>query len=199
MTLLSIASSYNDSIQELRGFKYRAANLAMAPITSAAAIVDTISGLFCTMGSAIALGIKDDLNQIAMHQLESSNKILSGAYLNLLEVINPESRVVKNNSDPGLISSIVFPSIVNQAERFANSLSGVHKHITSRLTFALLAVSSLITRIADGVIGIIAATLSLITLGNSRRINTIAYRSLMAPGIIYDLSYCTLAIINPYF
>jgi hypothetical protein len=55
-----------------------------------------------------------------------------------------------------------------------------------------------ITRLVDGIIGVIAAVLSFLTLGKVASINNVAYRALQAPGIVKDLFKCTIKFINPW-
>jgi hypothetical protein len=93
---------------------------------------------------------------------------------------------------------LVINSLKALARSCYKSDNFLKRHVASRLTYALLAVSCLATRVADGAIGVAAAGLSVLTGGNFESLNNLAYRTLQAPGIINDLFYCTIKFINPW-
>lgn len=98
----------------------------------------------------------------------------------------------------GFLSDLVINPLKDIARSCYNSDNFLKRHVASRLTYALLAVSCLVTRAVDGIIGIPAAGLSILTGGKFESLNNLAYRTLQAPGIINDLFYCTIKFINPW-
>ncbi len=98
----------------------------------------------------------------------------------------------------GFITHFVTDALKNIARDCYRSENLLIQHVASRLTYAVLAISSLVTRAVDGVIGIPAAGLAILTFGKIESLNNLAYRSLQTPGIVEDLFYCTIKIINPW-
>lgn len=54
------------------------------------------------------------------------------------------------------------------------------------------------TRVFDLVIGILAMTAALVTLGKVDVINNVAYRGLQVTGIVKDIFYNTTKMLNPW-
>lgn len=196
----------------------RGAHFVLAPASLITSAVDTLVGLGVGIGSLCTLGKHEPTFKTAFNHLSGAQKLFVRPYVNLLQVINPEARFSGNWADrsfaerqfglvkqamisgdgDGFLSNFVTKRLKNIARSCYNSDNFLKRHVASRLTYALLAISCLVTRVADGVIGIGAAGLSILTGGKFESLNNLAYRTLQAPGIIRDLFYCTIKFINPW-
>lgn len=184
----------------------RGAHILLTPSSFITCAVDTIIGLGAGLGAICTLGKNKQTFKVACSHLSSSNKLFVRPYVNFLKTINPEAKfsgdaakqaMISGNGD-GFLSDLVIDPLKNIARNCYNSDNFLKRHIASRLTYALLAVSCLVTRAVDGIIGIPAAGLSILTGGKFESLNNLAYRTLQAPGIINDLFYCTIKFINPW-
>lgn len=97
----------------------------------------------------------------------------------------------------GFVSDLVIEPLKGVARRCYKSENFLKRHVASRLTYILLAISCVVTRAVDGVIALPAAVLSILTVGKIQSLNNLAYRTLQATGIISDLAYCIIKIVNP--
>jgi len=206
----------------------RGAHFVLAPSFFITCAVDTIIGLGVGIGAFCTLGKHKPICEIAYAHLYSSNMLFVRPYVNLLQTINPEAKLadrsnfkgnipffinyhgetklcITNNKPPmitadgtGYLSDLIINPLKDIGRSCYNSNNFLKRHVASRLTYALLAVSCLITRAVDGVIGVVAASLSILTGGKFESLNNLAYRTLQAPGIINDLFYCTIKFINPW-
>lgn len=98
----------------------------------------------------------------------------------------------------GFLSNNATNLLKDVARTCYRSDNFVKRHVISRLTYALLAMASLVTRTVDGIICMPIAAASILTCGTFPTLNNIAYRSLQAPNIINDLFYCIVKFINPW-
>jgi hypothetical protein len=201
----------------------RGGHLGLIPLFTITSVVDTIVGAGAGIVSIATGGTYKATCDFAMNHLDSSRNIVAYPYTNLLRTLNPEakfpssvashsyfhsyrywsqtidqgSELITNDGD-GFITSYVSDALKDVARSCRNSDNFFKRHIVSRLTYLLLAISSLITRVVDGIIGVIAAILSFLTLGKVGSINNVAFRALQAPGIVKDLFYCAIKCINPW-
>lgn len=185
-----------------RQFTARVGYFLSAPLELISSIVDTAIGLLATVESLLALGTEKSCNKIAQNHLISASAIISSPYKFLLRTLNPTATFDEcapvSSKGNGLVSHYVINFLKEYGRSCTNSPNLFKQHVISRVTYALLAISCLVTRTADGAIGIIAAAFSFITLGKIDTINNIALRGLRFPGIIDDLVFCTVKFINPW-
>jgi hypothetical protein len=188
----------------------RCANGIAAPLTILTCAVDIIIGLGTGIGALCTLGRNRPTYKFAKHHLASSKTILADPYINVRKILNPSfvltcKHEVPSENDPficargdGFLSDYVKVYLEPKIENLKNSNSRIEKYIASRLTEAVLGVSLIVARVADGIIGIGAAFLSLLPFVNNQSLNNLAYRGLQAPGLISDLFECTIKCINPW-
>jgi hypothetical protein len=196
----------------------RGAHFVLAPASFITSAVDTIIGLGVGIGAICTLGKHYPTFKIAHNHLSGSRGLFVRPYKNLLQTINPEAkfsgdlaneshlvrqlRLAKqakiSGDGDGFLSDLVIDPLKDIARSCYNSDNFLKRHVASRLTYALLAISCLVTRVVDGIISIPVAGLSILTGGKFESLNNLAYRTLQAPGIINDLFYCTIKFINPW-
>ncbi|MCC5832854.1 MAG: hypothetical protein JJU12_07425 [Chlamydiales bacterium] len=192
--------SLSDSHSEKFGI--RGAYLSLVPVSAITSIVDTAIGACAAIPALATAGKHKKTINFFFNFLESSFDIVSKPYVNLLKTLNPTAKLPPirgfDEVHPGICTPYPSEKLDNLAENYFKSKNFFKKHVASRLTYVLLAITFVITRIVDGIIGLIAAAFSLITLGKLPFLNKTAYRGLCATGIIHDLFYCTLKVINPW-
>jgi len=181
----------------------RGAFLVLAPCSFITSAVDIMVGLGVGIGAICSFGTNYRLVKVTFNYLSSSNKIVLRPYVNILSAIKLEDtfpqnmRVLSPHGD-GFLSNIPSEYLKSKARECYDSRNLLKRHLISRLTYILLAIVCLITRVIDGIISIPAAGFSILSGGEFGLLNNLAYRTLQAPGIINDLFYCTLKFINPW-
>lgn len=192
----------------------RLCSLALAPASVITSAADTIVGIFAGFGSIFTLGLHRPTYICAARYLASSPGIVSRPFAKMIKVLNPSAfleyskKKKEDGSAPdkafiqmqgkGLITHYVF-NITNTAFRScANSEYWLMRHVVSRLTLLLSAVAHVISRVVDAIIGSIAAVFAFLTLGKVDSINHAAHRGLQLTGIIHDVFYHTMHLINPW-
>jgi hypothetical protein len=172
----------------------RGAYLLLAPASLITTAIDTIVGLGAAIGAIAILGRSQKIFDFACGFACESNYLLSYPYQNFLQAINPDADFGDMN---GYIVSSAISPIEDFAKECSKSENFLQRHVASRLTYALAALACLVTRAVDGVISIPMTAISIITLGNFALINNLAYKTLKAPGIIMDIFYFSVYVLNP--
>lgn len=175
----------------------RGANLILTPASFVTHCLDTIMGLGAGIGALCSGRSSSPLYGIYRAHFKNSRNIVSEPYVNFLRSINPTAKVLRGIED-GFLTEAVIPSFVRHTREWVLSKNFLKRHVATRLTFALLAVSCVISRLADGIIGVSAACLSILFIGRIRSLNHIAYRGLQFTGVVDDLIYCAVRCINPF-
>jgi hypothetical protein len=172
----------------------RGAYLSLAAFSFIGNALGTIAGLSIAVMAPI-LTKNNKIYNLSSEWTACSGRLFSQPYACFLRTINPEAEINKSRSI--LSSSILQPLVV-----FANTNKGssnfLKKHVASRLTYGLLAISCLVIRAVQGVISIPTTLLSILTLGKFQFINTLAHQNLIAPIIIHELFRYVPQFINPW-
>ena len=176
----------------------RIAHCVLTPFSLLTNLADTTIGIGSGIVSVFTAPLQNKISIFAMNHLDGSRKLMAQPYVNLLNAINPYAKFSKNLENKNVLTS---DSVNNFLKKIANdcynSNNFLKRHIASRLTYALHAISSLVTRSVDGIIGLLAATFSILSLGKFKLLNNLAYKGLQAPAVIKDFLYCAIKIINP--
>ncbi len=195
--------------------------LALTPWSLATSTADILIGIGAGIAVIGTAGKQKEAWDFAMNHLNSSRKIVVRPYFDLLMALNPQAKfsgsidnmpyvqrqtaTLMGQKDAfitvegdGFITHYVSEALKDVARNCYNSDNFLKRHVASRLTYLLLVISSVITRLMDGIIGVMAAILSFATFGKVESINNLAYRGLQATGIVQDVFYCTTKIINPW-
>lgn len=164
--------------------------------------IDTIIGAGAGIVSIATLGMWDEPVWIAFNHLTGGDTMVANAYFAALSAINPKFAI---GSDKDLISvggrgfstQFIFKPITNLANECRRSDHFLVRQFVSRCVYLALAIACLITRLLDALISVPAVLLSFITLGKNASLNNLASRTLQSIGIISDLFYCMIGMINP--
>ena len=169
----------------------RVSYLALVPGTLVANVADTVLGLLertvfnCTLGK---YG-----NDFAIN-LASFEKIVSQPYANLIKVINPKAKFdnyfYRNRPQNGKCFVQVKKYFDKKVGICAGSKSFLKKQVATRLTLVLKAVASILARLADAVLGVGYAALSIITVGKYEKFNNNALVHLKIPNVVKDIVDC---------
>ena len=176
----------------------RGAHFTSTPVYAFTNTIDTIIGLVAGIGALCTLGMHKPSYTFACKHIICADFLISDVYLGLIKMINPRLSLDDSANKAGMITEFVSTMLEKRANAFRDSDSIFKSHVASRLTIALLALSSIVTRVADGIIGLGAAGLSILCLGKVDELNSLAYRGLQVTGIISDLFVWTVMIINPW-
>lgn len=174
----------------------RGAFFALSPAALITSALDVILGLGAAIAATTTLGTIESVNHFALIHLASSNGLVAVPCQTFLCGLNPNAKLAVLS--PGFISANIFQRGLSIAQKYSKSDMFFVRHVVSRITYGLLAISCLVARTVDGIIGVPTTVLSIAALGTCRQLNAVAFKALAAPGIILDLALCALCIINPH-
>lgn len=185
--------------------------LILIPIGVALRSLHVAQGALASVGMFLTGGCVPSINKYAVQHLSLSRFILPMVLYNLLRTINlkstitgirkadPSSNVSKSIPHPrnGILTEILINESGTEFLTLTKSPYRAVRNVVSRLSFVVLAVAFTITRVVDGVIGIIATPLSLLCLGKSDRLNSTAFLGLTFTNLPLSLIYFAIRTINP--
>ena len=183
-----------------------AALMILSPIVAS---FDTAIGLIAGVIAVTRCGSDSATNSFTISYLGSSKEILSRPFINFVRILNPDAQfpeVKRKRSTTG------YESLVNSAvwihprgeglvtEHLGGSIKTLAKnyiqseyYCNARLSYGLLSVAMVITRLVDLFIGAVAALFSIGSVGCFDSLNNLAARGLQGPtGILFDVFYCIL-------
>lgn len=179
----------------------RIAHLALVPFSHFTSFLDSLLGLGVGIVAIATLGRHKKIYVQSMDSLQGFNTLLSLPFLNLLRTVQPHAEIYAPNTllktESNSVTFRIRNSIRNLARDCYNAEHVFQTQVASRLTYALYTLTCVVTRVADAIIGVLAAPCALITGGKYLWVNTYAYQGLHAPGIIKDLFYCVIKLISP--
>lgn len=190
---------HNDSGFFVRELQSRAYNLIALPYYIASlsfvTIAATIAGL-----AAIAIALQNrNLTHYASINIQYSNRVLNVPFAHLLKIINPYANM--GTPEKGTFSTCFLSPLILRTSDYAttqrHSPYFFNRNVLTRLPYLLVAVVSIICRIADGILGCLGTVVSLLTVGHYDSLNNFAYRNLTAPGLLSDLFHSIILFLNP--
>lgn len=156
-------------------------------------------GIGYTACSLLTLGKVPQCNTYAFSFTSQAKWILPGLYVGAMKVVNPKFSLSDDSpSWSGVTHTIVAVEILNLARELASSPRFISKEIASRVAFLKYGATSIITRIADLALGVLAVVASLCTLGCIPKINRFASEQLTVFGIIPDVCTALRYTLNPH-
>ena len=166
----------------------------------------TITGIIGSALSILSLGNVQQFNECANCTLYAA-RILPDAYQGIIRILDRSELKQPQRLDKvmGFFRKELTLSTFLSLHRMyidlntPKSTTGhwLKAHVTIRWTFAVATVAAVVARIADLILGSIAAPLSILFLGECKRINSFAYKNLSVFGVIDDLCIGIRAIVNP--
>lgn len=184
----------------------RSAYAGLLPLSSIPPALDTIAGIGFALGSMITAGKNDKLTTLAKNHLSQAGSILSEPYVNLLRLINLHVKVADMDNPrnvkvsargEGFFTQFFQETFKNFAHANFVSSNMFRRQFVARLGYGLLGLTSVITRLFDFVIGIVAVGASVATLGKFEALNNLAYRTIRLTALISDIFQSGLFMINP--
>jgi len=166
-------------------------------ITSAA---DAVVGTCAAVATIATLGCNKKIFKFAQRELCSGGNILANAYQGILRTLNPKAKFASGleNQSAGLLTQYFQANLQSLVEPCLFSKSLLVRQIAPRVVYLCIALCSILTRLADFVIGGVAVGLSTLALGRSKTLNSLAYSGLKLPALAADLFICLIKVINPY-
>lgn len=188
---------------------------------------EVVSGLFFTVLSAVTFGKIEECNRHVNSTLRGTPQILPTAFGGVLRVLNGGVvEEIRNNPEVGYLRGKVCFATANrlayhpmaylevpienegpeegkvEVKRQKATLRGrancfIKGQIGSRFAYALLTAIAVVYRVADFIIGVIAAAASLICLGQNKKVNEVALKNLTIFGVVNDISDGVRGIVNP--
>lgn len=172
----------------------RVAYAALAPLALYSVFQEAVIGTASALAAIATLGLIHKVNASAIAHLSYSFRYLQLAHLSILRFFDPSIPL-----QGGSYFAIPTPSAAIEASALKQSRSDNFfvRHVTSRLTYALLAVSMIVTRVVEAVLVIPAVVLSIFFFGEVKSVNNFALNALSAPKILLDVFFCAINMINP--
>ena len=151
---------------------------AMVPTYVVANVADTIFGIGSETVYHATFGWLGYSKDDAKYLRSSFKYVLSDPYYAFVKTINPGANSLGGYS-AGKVTNLMQYVLVSPAKKFADSKYFMLKHVASRLTYAIAALAAVVTRVADGIIGLPFALLSIISFGAIKSLNEFSYNSLI--------------------
>ena len=182
-------------------FSDRIDNLIRCPFRVGKAVIsgteDIVVGVTGVALYAITMGNNKTFEDMA-DKLENTYKMLPRVFKSILKVVKPHYPIADNLNEYGWLSDKCIVFLFDKSEVYArNKDSFIKSHFFSRGTAALLLIVGPITRTADLALGLVAASFSILTLGNVERINTFAMQQLTFFGLAEDICFSLSLLVNP--
>lgn len=190
----------SDDSLEQHPFKQRLINLANIPGHMLphlmSKIVRSISAIGFSLLSVMTLGQVKVIN-VCAEKGYHTHKILPLFYVSVIKVLNP-SYSCQVTGPSAKISMFIAMPIFEAAFKAAKQEGFLARHLISRALFGIGMSVAVITHLADLALGMIAAPVSLLALGQSKKVNDFACYQLSALGMIEALCVGIRAVINPH-
>lgn len=166
--------------------------LLLAPKSFIVCALDTILGLGGGIAAICTLGRNQATCDFTIAHLSYSTIVLSKPYEFILKAINPKA----NDYNTSFLGKLVKP-LLDKGDEFAKADNFLKREVASRLTFGLAGIVAVIRRIVGAIIAIPVTCLSLLAAGRVECLNKTAIETLTSTGIIWDVFFYTLKILNP--
>lgn len=167
-----------------------ACGLLQSPIRD---ICHGVIGIISGIGALLTVGVLDEFNLHAHRNLSDRfSSLFAHIFQHALGVINPHTSF--HDKEGGFFLTKVngfLPSFETKPPRDSWGIG-------LRLAFAVKALANIVARLADFCLGLIAAACSLVTLGFFNNLNNFAFNSLKVTGIVDDVLFCALNVLNPW-
>lgn len=169
--------------------------LPCAVVDTALCVGKSAVGIAGTALSILTLGASRQVNKVASETHQTAY-ILPHLYIPVLNVVNP--RAYADCDSFGVVTANTAMPVFQVANRATRQSNFFIRHVVSRVGYALGAAVSVISRVADLALGLVAGTFALIPLlGRVDCVNNFAVQHLMAFGVVHDVCVGFRGIVNP--
>lgn len=203
--LVGAIGLYHACSPRLKEYADHSVNKNMARMAYAAVIPSVITNRIALAGRCLldvaevclTLGNNCSNNARAINSISLiTDTFLNGLYLLTLRAINPNVKVDSTTSF--LTSQLIDRANTCFAKLDTQSQSSwITRHVTRRAAYALFGVAVLGSCLASGVMGGIAAIVSLCTAGAFPKLNSFAYQELRDTVKLGALIFAGIKVINP--
>lgn len=171
-------------------------HLGLIPASLITKIFDTLAGIPAAALTICSFGTIQGINTFTESNLKEIENVIAAPLYHLVKLFNPQIKV-----SPSKESRFMFihglEAVCHKAFECSTSENFIERHIYSRSTYIMLAVALTIATTVDIVSIVPLGTITLISCGKFKIINDYTFRALKFPGIIYDLFFCVVKILNP--
>ena len=152
-------------------------------------------GVAASAVSVLTLGASRHVNRVADKTYQTTY-ILPHLYVPVLNVVNPHAYTDCDSF--GVVTANTAMPIFQVANRATCQSNFFIRHVVSRVGYALGAAVSVISRVADLALGLVAGTFALVPLlGRIECVNNFAVQHLMAFGVVHNVCVGLRGIVNP--
>ena len=183
----------NDSSVSIR--KRYFAGAILNPVVG---VADIALGILLASCSLLTFGAFKQLNQQAFHSTLQGGLSIASSLKGVIKFLNPHASFKINNPSQEGITVFAAKKLQKWAEELSDSKNLCLKHGLSRLAYFGSTLLSIATRITDLAIGLLAAPIALVTFGTFEKVNSLAFKGLLAPLIFKDIYFCMLKTLNPW-
>lgn len=187
-----------DTASTLKRMCIRIGSAGIACAILIAGIADLALGTVSTALCVVTGGSKKKLNEIMKTELRHGGNILSNISFAALRVINP-SAIITTDREEGILAAPLIECLSEIKHCFFKSDVFLVREVVSRLTVILAVPIIAAAWLIDTAIGVAALAFAIIMMGESEKMNTIAYNALKGGGHLYTtvLQHVVL-FVNPF-
>ena len=167
-------------------------NIALTAIATAG---DCFKGILFAVLSFATVGLSKRINKLAGYNLMHSMELIPQIFRSALQIINPKSELDANDIDGFFTQKVVNKYLDLQSD--LSDGNWFKRNVLSRAIHLILIPTSVIARVADFALGVIAAVGAVLTVGKFEKLNSFAYKNLQVMQIVRDLWFHVLQTINP--
>lgn len=171
-------------------------NVTLGALSAAFATGIAAVGVAGSVFSIVTGGKFSSVNEVADFTVEAKS-ILPCLYMPLAVTLNPGFSIESKGSLGSLTKTIAAP-IFRQAQLAASQEGLFAREVVSRVSYGLGVLVAAVTRAADLVLGLVAATLSIFPLiARVKEVNEFAFCHLLSLGVVNDVCVGLRGVINP--
>lgn len=185
----SVTNLYNKVRGMDEGCLKRGARFATAPLFVISSALDVLLSM-CTIIPAV---INKKAFDLTFKNLSSSKNILSTPLTCILKSIRPQTPIDYDAENGGRVSKYFDTKALN----YLNSPNRLVQEFGSRGAHFLQLLACIVKRTIEAVICPFALLAVLFTRGNNEKVNNLACATLKCTGIINDIFYAVIKMLNP--
>ncbi len=167
----------------------------LIPVSLITRSVDTCVGLATWTFCVLTFGNKK-LCTFTAHELYSSRFLLADPFKFSLKTYTPRSSfTIEADGESSLVKEKVV-EIHTLSDK--SELNDLRKHLRLRMDFAKLVIESIVLALLKTAFSVSSVSLAFYTKGVDGDNNTLAYNMLTMTGVVDDLFFTTMRVVNPW-